>query len=158
VSRAAVLGILLGALTPAFSQNQPAATGQAQSTAAAVKPVNQRSVDPAAMYHRVYAVVPMMGSGKKGDPFRPMFIPATPQAAAIHTGILSYQMQVSDDGKSALVEFVAATRLDLQPILTSTAAGVVVFERGNATQAEIETEFQKYKKNFTLSLFNARAQ
>jgi hypothetical protein len=67
-------------------------------------------------------------------------------------------MQVSDDGKSALVEFVAATRLDLLPVISSTAVGVAVFERGAATQTQIEAEFQKYKKNFTLSMFNTRAQ
>jgi hypothetical protein len=93
-----------------------------------------------------------------------MFIPPppvlskVPQAAATHTGILAYQMQLSDDGKSALVEFVGGTRADLLSIITSTAAGVVAFERGNATQTQIEAEFQKYKKTFTLSQFNTRAQ
>jgi hypothetical protein len=164
VSKAALLGILLGALTPVFSQTPAASTAQPQPTAAKVTPINQRRVDPAAMYHRVYAVVPMTGTGKKDDPFRPMFVLSPSQmtvasaTAVKHTGILSYQMHVSDDGKFALVEFVGATRADLQPILASTAAGATVFERGNATQAQIETEFKKYKKDFTMSLFNTRAQ
>jgi hypothetical protein len=153
-----LLGIFLGALTPAFSQTQSAATAQPQPTDVAVTPVTLHKVDPAAMYHRVYAVVPLIGTGTRSDPRRPMFVAAGPQATAVHTGILSYQMQVSDDGKSALVEFVGATRLDLQPVLASTAAGVTIFERGQATQTQIETEFQKYKKGFTLSLFNTRAQ
>jgi len=110
------------------------------------------------MYHRVYAVVPMVGSGKKGDPFRPMFIPTAASAAGEHSGILSWQMQVSDDGKSALVEFVGATRADLLAVIESTAVGVLAFERGTATQEQIEAEFQKYKKNFKLRLFNTRAQ
>jgi hypothetical protein len=162
VSKAALLGILLGALSPVFSQTPAASTAQPQPTAAKVAPINQRRVDPAAMYHRVYAVVPMVGTGKKGDPFRPMFVTlpsqATAASVAAHTGILSYQMHVSDDGKFALVEFVGATRADLQPILASTAAGTTVFERGSATQAQIETEFKKYKKDFTMSLFSTRAQ
>ena len=100
----------------------------------------------------------MIGTGKKGDPFRPMFVPATPAAAGSHSGILAYQMHVSDDGKFALVELVAATRLDLLPVINANAPGVTVFERGNASQAQIETEFQKYKKDFKMSLFNTRVQ
>jgi hypothetical protein len=151
-----LLGIFLGVVSPAFSQ--PVATGEVQASATRIAPVNERKVDPASMYHRAYAVVPMVGSGTQSDPFRPMFAPTTSTAAATRTGILAYQMQVSDDGKSALVEFVAATRLDLLPVISSTAVGVAVFERGAATQAQIEAEFQKYKKNFTLSMFNTRAQ
>jgi len=164
VSKAVLLGIFLGALRAAFSQTPTPITPQPQPTAAKVTPVNQRKVDATSMYHRVYAVVPIIGTGTKTDPFRPLFIaapPVTPTAtptSAIHTGILAYQMQMSDDGKSALVELVGATRADLLPVITSIAAGVAVFERGNATQAQIEAEFQKYKKNFTLSLFSTRAQ
>jgi hypothetical protein len=152
-----LLGIFLTALTPIFSQT-PAAATATTSTSARVTPVNQRRVDPASMYHRVYAVVPMIGTGTKADPFRPMLVPQSAPATGTRTGILAYQIQMSDDGKSALVEFVGATRNDLLPIISSTEAGVVLFERGNATQAQIETEFQKYKKNFTMSMFNTRAQ
>jgi hypothetical protein len=158
VSKTIFLGIVLGACAPASSQTTTPVTAQPQPTAARVTPVNQRKVDPVSMYHRIYAVVPMMGAGTQNDPFRPMFAPVTPLKTADHTGILAYQMQISDDGKSALVEFVGATRSDLLSIIMSTAAGVVVFERGAATQAQIETEFQKYKKNFTFSLFSTRAQ
>jgi hypothetical protein len=150
-------GVFLCALAPLFSQT-PQATVQEPTAAATVAPMNQRRVDPAAMYHRVYAVVPMVGTGTKDDPFRPMFISTTPKPAADRTGILAYQMQASDDGRFALVELVGITRLDLLPVITSNAFGVTVFERGNATQAQIEAEFQKYKKNFTLNLFNTRVQ
>jgi hypothetical protein len=155
--------MLFSVTIPAFSQTpQPIPTQPVQTEPTAVSkvatPLKQRKVDPAAMYHRVYAVVPIVGSGTTTDPFRPMFIDATPQATATHIGILAYQMQLSDDGKSALVEFVGATRLDILPVISSTAAGVLAFERGTATQAQIEAAFQKYKANFTLSLFNTRAQ
>lgn len=157
-------GIFLGALSPSFSQVASPIASPSQPAAAKITPLNQRRVDPAAMYHRVYAVVPIIGTGTQGDPLRPMFIQAPPDpkaapAAVAHAGILAYQMQMSDDGKFALVEYVAATRADLLPVITSTAAGAAaVFERANATQAQIEAEFQKYKKDFTLGMFNTRAQ
>lgn len=160
MSKAVLFVAFLSALPRVFSQTTSPVTAEPQPSAArAVTPVNQRKVDPASMYHRVYAVVPLVGTGKPGDPIRPMFIPTTPPTTTtVRTGILAWQMQLSDDGKSALVEFVGSTRADILPIISSTAAGVVAFERGVATQAQIEAEFQKYKKNFTLSLFNTRAQ
>ena len=64
------------------------------------------------LYHRVYAVVPMVGSGQAGDFKRPMFAPTASNAN--HSGVLGYRMQLSDDGKFALVEFVARTSADLK--------------------------------------------
>ncbi len=156
----AIVGLIIGASLPAFAQKQATATTTAtpEPATATVTPVNQRRVDPAAMYHRVYAIVPMIGSGAKGDPFRPMFIPADLSTAISQSGIVGYQMQASDDGKSALVEFVGISRSTLLPIITSTAAGVSVFERGTITQSQIEAAFQKYKKNFTMSMFYTRVQ
>jgi hypothetical protein len=115
-------------------------------------------VDPAQMYHRVYARVPMVGSGKKDDPKRPMFVPLPSEISKDHSGIIAFQMQVSDDGKWALVEFVGATPKDLVAITASVDPNVKFFERGKSTQADIETEFQKYKKGFTMQMFNTRAQ
>ena len=142
-----------------------ASIGLAQTTAAASQPVGSsprldtvHRVDPSQMYHRVYAKVPLVGSGKAGDEVRPMFVPLPAQAAKDHTGIIAWQMQLCDDGKSALVEFVGATPKDLHTIIGSTDPNVKVFERGKHSQAEIEAEFQKYKKGFTLNSFGMRAQ
>jgi hypothetical protein len=127
------------------------------------------------LYHRVYAIVPLIGSSKKGDPLRPMFVPAPPTAATGLAGaqspvtspfqppsaqpnLISYQMQISDDGKFALVEFVGATARDLAPIVNSTAAGVRVFVRGKDPEAAILAAFQEYKKTFQFTMFSVRPQ
>ncbi len=123
----------------------------------------QSRVAPEMMYHRVWAVVPLIGKGTSDDPRRPMFAPSPAETAASlktgkRTGVISYTMQISDDGKSALVEFVGPTPADLKFIVNSTAAGVTAFERGAATKAQIEAEFQKYKAGFTLNSLAGRAQ
>jgi len=122
----------------------------------------QNRVSPEMMYHRVWAIVPLTGSGKPDDPKRPMFTPSPAEQAAKlqkgdRSGVIGYSMQLSDDGKFALVEFVGATPTDLQFIVTSTAVGVKAFERGKATKAQIEAEFQKYKAGFTVSSFTGQA-
>jgi hypothetical protein len=113
------------------------------------------------MYHRVYARVPLVGTGKAGDPVRPMFAPipaSTPAKLSgpvrnTHSGILGYTMLTSDDGKWALCEFVGATPKDLAVITSAASSTVVVFERGKNTVAEIETDFQQYMKTFTFASF-----
>ena len=116
----------------------------------------QNRVSPEMMYHRVWAVVPMIGSGKPDDPKRPMFTPSPAERTAKfktgdRSGVIGYSMQVSDDGNFALVEFVGATPAELKHIVKSQAAGVKAFERGTATKAQIEQEFRKYKNSFSLS-------
>ena len=154
MSKIALLGIFLGALTPGFSQT-PAAAATSTTSATAVAPLNHRRLAPENAYARVYAIVPIVGTGTKADPRRPMFVPGPPTAAAAidRTGIIAYQFQESDDGKFALAEFVTVARVGLAPILTSTDANVIFFERGQHTRQEIETAFQKYKKNFTFDKF-----
>ena len=121
----------------------------------------QNRVSPEMMYHRVWAVVPLIGSGTADDPKRPMFAPSPAEQTAKlkkgdRSGILGYSMQLSDDGKNALVEFVGANPTELKFIVNSKAAGVTAFERGIATKAEIEAEFQKYKAGFTLGSLEGR--
>ena len=81
-----------------------------------------------------------------------MFAPLPSQAAG-RNGIIAFQHVVSDDGTLALAEFVAVNRGALIPILTSTAPGVIVFEAGKYTQAQIETVFKKYKASFSFNNF-----
>jgi hypothetical protein len=64
--------------------------------------------------------------------------------------ILGYTMQLSDDKKSALVEFVGLNPKALAFITESKEPGVRAFERGKATKTEIETEFKKAKKDFRI--------
>ena len=141
--------VLFAFLSPAFAQQTGAPTATSAKPASTVQP---RRVDPGNLYHRVYAVVPFVGSGKRDDPKRPMFapVPAPAAAAAVnHSGILGYQIiAVSDDKTMAIVEFVAADRATILPILQGAA---VAFEKGQAPSAAIEAAFQKYKSGFSLS-------
>jgi hypothetical protein len=128
----------------------------------AVSAFGQQRVSAEQANHHVFAVVPLIGTGKPGDPKRPMFVPSDAERAALPKGtrpaILSYHMQVSDDGKSALVEFVGASPLDLKPISASQAPGVIAFERGKTTKAQIEAEFKKHKANFDADQFIGRGR
>ena len=122
----------------------------------------QNRVSPEMMYHRVWAVVPLIGKGTADDPRRPMFAPSPSEIAekmkrGDRSGVISYSMQLSDDGKSALVEFVGATPTELKVIVNSKAAGVTAFERGTATKGQIETEFRKYKAGISLDSLGGRA-
>jgi hypothetical protein len=88
----------------------------------------QRSVPPEFMYHRVYAVVPLVGSGTPDDPKRPMLVPAAPSAGQVQPQtserpeLLGWQMQMSDDGKFALVELIFQSPLAYQSFLAKAAA------------------------------------
>lgn len=121
----------------------------------------QNRVSPEMMYHRVWAVVPLIGSGTPDDPRRPMFVPSPAEQKAKseksdRSGIIGFSMQLSDDGKSALVEFIGANPQELKFIVNSNAPGVTAFERGTATKEQIEQEFQKHKAGFTLNSFAGR--
>ena len=120
----------------------------------------QDRLDPMFLYERIWATVPVVGTGKAHDPFRLMFVP-NPAAHLRQnapkgkgpdrkTDILTFQVWFSDDGKTALVEFVAADRAAFASILSSRLPGVKVFERGKATKEEVEAEFRKYKPNFRI--------
>ena len=67
-------------------------------------------VDPRNTYQRVLCVVPMVGAGTPADPRRPKYAPWPPAPATSRTAIIGFSHQVSDDGKLALVEFVAQDR------------------------------------------------
>ncbi len=155
-----LIGFFFSSLIPVLQAQDPAATGVATPTTGATTkllPLNARRLAPENAYTRVYCVVPMIGLGTPADPRRPMFAPAPPNApvAAVidRTGIIAYQFQESDDGNFALAEFVAVGRTGLGPILTSTAQNILFFERGKYTRQQIETAFQKYKKNFNFNSF-----
>ena len=107
--------------------------------------INPQHVPSSMMYHRVWAVTPLVGTGKAGDPVRPMFVPVPPQpiqkGALVpvgapplgdRSGILGYQMQLSDDGKSVLVEYVFASPVTFQAALQQEAARRGIAVTGNA--------------------------
>ncbi len=110
----------------------------------------QRRVDGNNMYHRVWVVVPMVGSGTLADPYRPKHVPAAPAAAGDRSGILGFASTPTDDGMHAIVLFVAANRAALNEILRDTSPGVVAFAAGKLGGAAIEAALAKYKANFHL--------
>lgn len=57
--------------------------------------VAQHRVDPGSMYARVYAIVPMIGSGTWNDPKRPMFAPVPSQMTpGVRTGIIAFNVSI----------------------------------------------------------------
>jgi len=108
-------------------------------------------VDPRNTYNRIVTVVPMIGKGTSADPRRPQYAPWPPNPAGTRTGIIAFNHQVSDDGKSALVEFIARDRSAFATILADKS--LKVFEKGKDKKDDIEKEFKKYKKDFDLAKF-----
>src|SRR6202049_1199814 len=113
----------------------------------------QRPVDPKFTYHRVICVVPFMGSGTATDPKRPKYapwplpavvnrMPVTP-ANPIQRGIIGFSYVPSDDGKLAIVEFVARERSAFQPLFADSS--LTIFEKGVATNASMEGALQQYR-------------
>ncbi len=120
----------------------------------------QHRVDADRMYARVYAIVPMIGSGTWADPRRPMFAPIPQQMTpGSRTGIIAFNSVESDDGKFALVEIVAATRPQMAIITSQTNAqlsavpGFQIFDRSTASAATVQNAFQPLKKNFDITKF-----
>jgi hypothetical protein len=109
----------------------------------------QHSVDPRNTYHRVICVVPMTGSGTAADPKRPKYAPAS--GSALPTGIIGFTQVPSDDGKSAIVEFVARNRSAFDTIFADTT--IIVYEKGSQSGTAIEAALQQVKKGFSLVQF-----
>lgn len=112
------------------------------------------------MYERIYAIVPMVGSGTAADPQLPMFIPAPqPRAVGNRTGILAFNSVISDDGTVALVEIVAATKADLAPVkaqITAQSAltpSIQLFDRASTSPLVVQAAFQPLKKSFDITKF-----
>ena len=114
--------------------------------------LGQRKVDSRNSYERVIAIVPLTGAGTWNDPKRPLHAPppvtpAQAQAAATtRAGILAYSWQLADDGKSAVVEFVAQDRKAFTALLAD--KNIKVFEKKKLSKQQLETEVKKHKKDF----------
>ncbi len=113
----------------------------------------QQRVDPRNTHERLLCIVPMVGSGTYEDPRRPLYAPL-PRRSSGQDGILAYAFEVSDDGRFALVEFVARDRSAFAGIAGDTS--VRTFVRGRDKRDVIETEFKRHKKNFDFTRFAVR--
>lgn len=143
-----------------------------------------RPLPPEMLGERLYAQVPMIGTGKNGDYVRPKYAPLPPperragEAAPVvedldllqpeektrkekerfevrkrMIGAFSYVL--SDDGKSAIVEFVASDEAAFEEILKDPEVKVFKkreFLSSAARKDEAEAEFKKVKKNFDWSM------
>ena len=118
----------------------------------------QQRVDPLNRYERLIAIVPMVGAGTDADLRRPQYAPPPSQMAAPSqsgaAAILGYTMVESDDGKFALVEFVAHDPAAFQSILADTS--IKTFLKGRSKREDAEAEFKKLKKDFSIANFGLR--
>lgn len=111
----------------------------------------QRAVDPGNQGERIYAIVPMVGTGRGDDPRRPLFAPLrTPGARTTPADpvITGFRYELSANGQLALVEFIAGHPKAFDAIRGANRADVKVFERNRATVADLEREFRAHKPNF----------
>lgn len=114
---------------------------------------SQHRVDPRNNLERIVCVVPMVGAGTPKDPKRPQYAPWPPSKGQSRTDIVAYSHQVSDDGRFALVEFVARDRKAFQAIFNDKT--VKVFEKGKDKKDDLEKELKKFRKDFDFSKFAA---
>lgn len=115
-----------------------------------------------AMYQRIICVVPMIGSGTAKDPKRPLYAPVGPPVDAApkppgrgqwkkqpDTRIIAFQSVPTDDGKAAIVLFVARNYAAFEPILNDSRV-IAKFERKNIREQDLVVALRKYRKNFNM--------
>ncbi len=125
------------------------------------------------MYERMLCIVPMVGEGTAEDPRRPQFAPTEKQLEITRTivlesgdeipgkGIIAFGYQESDDGKFAIVEFVARSRSAFREITESKDQRIQIISRKRKSKQErsvLQTELRKYKKDFDLSKLTVAVQ
>lgn len=134
----------------------------------------QRRLEPEQMYERIICVVPMIGKGTPEDPRRPMFTPADPvkdaddrkatltakgeSADEPDKGIIAFSALPSDDGKFAIVEFVAKDRRAFKEILETTRPDVQSFRRDRASREALTNELKKFKRDLNLDMLRTIVQ
>ncbi len=115
----------------------------------------QHAVDPAHRYFRLIALVPLTGSGMRGDPIRPQYVPKAGDAPS-RDGIIAWASVLTDDGTKAIIHLAAANHHAFDAILAD--PNVMAFEPGKAEPASIATALQQYRQNFTLDSLKVVAQ
>lgn len=109
----------------------------------------QRRVDPKYVYHRVIAVVPLAGSGTASDPKRPKYAPWP--VSTDPNGIVAFVFEPTDDGRSAIVEFVAQNNAAFSALLADKT--VTVFPKGAVSKQTIENAVRPLRRDFNLDSF-----
>jgi hypothetical protein len=122
------------------------------------KASGDRGVEMLNTHERLIAVVPMVGAGTLEDPRRPQFAPP-PRGkgeALSPAGIIGYSYQLTDDGNSAIVEFVARDRAAFQTIMADRTGAVKFFEKGKVNRQDLLTELQQHKRSVNLDQLGVR--
>jgi hypothetical protein len=96
---------------------------------------------------RLVAVVPLVGEGTPDDPRRPLFAPKPGEKSPIE----GYSWEPTDDGRFAIVEFVAGSAADLDGIAND-ARTVKAFRKGRGKKSDVERELRKFKRDFRTGL------
>ena len=95
-------------------------------------------------------MVPIIGAGTNADPRRPLFAPG-PNDQRTQEGVQSFSWEPSDDGKYAIVEFVARDRKALAAIETDSRV-LKSFAKGKARRDDIERELRQYRNDFAFDV------
>jgi len=111
----------------------------------------QQKVSASNTYHRILATVPMIGAGTANDPRRPAYTPAPQRGANAKRSTIGFTAQISDDGRYALVEFVAKDPSAFKDLLADKRSDVKIFEKGKTKKEDIEREFKTLKTTIDLS-------
>jgi hypothetical protein len=118
--------------------------------------------DHTVIYPRFISIVPMIGSGTMQDPLRPLFAPS-PQSSGTtadplnaSSQIVAFQTVPTDDGKAAIVVFVARSYAAFGPILRDSRV-LKTFDRNRWSEDDLIRELRKYKKNFDLKMLRVGA-
>ena len=113
----------------------------------------QQAVDRRNIGERLICIVPMVGAGTYSDPKRPLYAPKPEEVSRDGEGITSFRFEISDDGKTALVELVARTPEAFKTIVAERRPDVRIFRKGLTTKLEIEEAFKAHKKDFNADAF-----
>ena len=96
-----------------------------------------RKVDPQLTHERIIAIVPMVGAGTIKNPKHPLYSDLE--------GLTGFTAEISDDGRFALVEFVAKESKFLTPLANS---GQRQERKDSPNKDAVLEEFKRYKRNF----------
>ena len=96
-----------------------------------------RKVDPQLTHERIIAIVPMVGAGTARNPKHPL--------CSDLEGLTGFTAEISDDGRFALVEFVAKESKFLTPLANS---GQRQARKDSPNKDAVLEEFKRYKRNF----------
>ena len=110
------------------------------------------------IHERFYVICPLVGAGTLADPKRPQVVPKDVEklnGKKAPSGIIAWTFQVSDDGKSALVELVARDASAFDEIKRGNPQITQNFSKSTHSKSEVEAAFKAQRKDFDFKKFGA---